>query len=82
MITKWYADATANMMYAVVKKELTALVGRVFPRYELSHFGINRNDFTEEIKIVLHLNQLGSIRITPAVQDDHLLAEVVKDVGK
>ena len=76
MITKLYTDATANMMYAVVKKELKTMIERVFPRYELSHFGIDRNDYTEEIKIVLHLNPLGVIKITPAVQDDHLLGEM------
>ncbi len=62
---KWYNDESAKIAHLTVEKHLEPMIKTVFPEYELSHFGINRNFDTEEVVIKLHLNKLGRIRVVP-----------------
>ncbi len=65
MSAEWYSDQAAYQVHALIKTELNNMVAAVFPGHELSHIGINRNDFTEEVVIRLHLNPFGSVRVVP-----------------
>jgi hypothetical protein len=60
---KWYNDQTAKIAYDQMRSKLDPLVVEMFPEYELSHFGINRNNDTEEVIIKLHLNKLGTVKV-------------------
>lgn len=65
--TKWYADNSAKLAHEVMSAALADFVAKVFPGYELSHSGFNRNDMTEEVVIRLHLNPIGSVRVVPNI---------------
>ena len=75
MDIKWYNDQAAEYAYRATKARLEPVIVDLFPNYELSHFGINRNENTEEIIIKLHLNQLGQVRVVRTDQDDYLRIE-------
>ena len=45
------------------------MIENVFPEYELSHFGVKRDDNTEEVVIKLHLNKLGQVRVVRETED-------------
>lgn len=62
---KWYSDQSAEHAYRMTKARLEPVVADLFPDYELSHLGVNRNHDTEEVVIKLHL-----IRSEPW-PDDH-----------
>ena len=70
--TTWYNDQSAQIAHARMQKALDPIVVEMFPEYELSHFGINRNHDTEEVVIKLHLNKIGCIRVVP---DDRVSTE-------
>jgi hypothetical protein len=69
MDVKWYNDNSAKIAYQLMLSELDPLVAKMFPEYELSHFGVNRNDYTEEVVIKLHLNKLGTVRVVSTEPD-------------
>lgn len=62
---QWYADEHARRVHALIKEHLAKMTDQMFPGYELSHMGINRNNNTEEVQLVLHLNPLGRVRVVP-----------------
>jgi hypothetical protein len=66
---KWYADASARQMHALLQTELAGIIARICPGHELSHLGINRNEHTEVI-LKLHLNPIGSVRVVPEHNQD------------
>ena len=70
---KWYSDQTAEHAYRVTKARLEPVVADLFPDYELSHLGVNRNHDTEEVVIKLHLNKIGQVRVVRSEPwpDDH-----------
>lgn len=69
MDVKWYNDNSAKIAYQLMQSELDPLVAKMFPEYELSHFGVNRNNETEEVVIKLHLNKLGRVRVVSTEPD-------------
>lgn len=60
---KWFADRSAQIAHARLREALQPFVTEMFPAYELSHAGINRNEVTQEVVIKLHLNQIGKIKV-------------------
>ena len=60
---QWYNDQAAKIAYDRVKAAIETPVAELFPGYELSHLGINRNNDTEEVIIKLHLNQIGQVKV-------------------
>ena len=72
---QWYNDESAKRAHHVLSEHLKPMIADVFPDYELSHFGIKRDDITEEVVIKLHLNPLGRVRV---VEDRK---EVQRDLG-
>lgn len=65
MNTTWYNDESARIAHARMEAALDPIVANMFPEYELSHFGVNRNYDTEEVIIKLHLNKIGHVRVIP-----------------
>lgn len=63
MNIQWFSDSTAEIAHKRLKDALEEVVKELFPNYELSHSGFNRNYDTEEVKIVLHLNRVGKIKV-------------------
>ena len=63
MNRKYYNDQHSQMVYYKIKDMVEPAMVELFPNYELSHMGINRNETTEEVVIRLHLNQIGSVRV-------------------
>ncbi len=68
---KWFADQSARIVHLRAQKLLEPFVAELCPGHELSHMGINRNDITQEVVLVLHLNPLGRVRVVP----EHKLLE-------
>lgn len=66
----WYTDDEARIAHEAMKKQLGPFVAEMFPGYELSHTGFNRDFNTEEITIKLHLNQIGSVKVRADDQPD------------
>ena len=64
MNRKYYNDQLSRMVYDKIKDMVEPAMVELFPNYELSHMGINRNETTEEVVIKLHLNPFGSVRGT------------------
>ena len=64
MNRKYYNDQHSQMVYYKIKDMVEPAMVELFPNYELSHMGINRNETTEEVVIRLHLNQIGSVKVT------------------
>lgn len=61
--TTWYNDQSAKIAYDNMRSKLDPFVIEMFPEYELSHVGFNRDFDTEEITIKLHLNKLGRVKV-------------------
>ena len=61
--TKWYNDQHAKRVHAAMQEELSRVIASMCPGHELSHFGINRDPHTDEVRIMLHLNPIGSVRV-------------------
>ena len=62
---KWFADETARIAHLRAQELLKPFVAELCPGHELSHMGINRNDVTEEVVLILHLNPLGRVKVMP-----------------
>lgn len=60
---RWYTDHTARIAHAKLREALKPFVNEMFPAYELSHAGINRNENTHEVIIRLHLNPIGKVTV-------------------
>jgi ribosomal protein S3 len=71
MNVKWYNDMSAKIAYDHMRYKLDPIIEEMFPNYELSHVGVNRNEVTEEVTIKLHLNQIGSVRVTETYTDNN-----------
>jgi hypothetical protein len=69
MTARWFNDRHAERTHAAMHKALKEVIEKLCPGHELSHFGINRNDETEEVQIRLHLNPLGRVRVMPNDRD-------------
>lgn len=70
---KWYSDQSAKIAYDRMRDALDPIVVKMFPEYELSHCGFNRDNDTEEVIIKLHLNKLGRVKVvaTEPWNEDH-----------
>lgn len=62
---KWYSDTNAEMLHKVIKERIEPQLYDLLPNHELSHLGISRSDFTEEVIIKLHFNPLGIVKVVP-----------------
>lgn len=70
---KWYTDNGARKLHYELQQELKPILAKLCPAHELSHAGINRNEITEEITLVLHLNPLGRVRVVSDPYLAHIL---------
>lgn len=60
---QWYTDRSAQIAHTRLREALKPFVNEMFPAYELSHAGINRNENTYEVVIKLHLNPIGKVTV-------------------
>ena len=63
MSITWYADRSAQVAHIAMRDELKQFVAQMFPQYELSHSGFNRNEITGEVIVNLHLNPIGRVKV-------------------
>lgn len=63
--TRWYADRSAALFYERFKKQLEPLLVDVAPHHELTSIGLFPDDINQEVKIVLHLAPIGTVRVVP-----------------
>jgi hypothetical protein len=62
---RWFADEHAKRVHGELHAALRPIIAQLCPGHELSHFGINRDFVTDEVRLVLHLNPLGRVRVVP-----------------
>jgi hypothetical protein len=61
---KWFSDSFAQDQHRRMAEHLKPLIVQLLgPTYELSHVGINKNEFTGEVILKLHLNPIGRIQV-------------------
>lgn len=65
MKPQWYNDSAAQHLHQIMQEKLREIMAELLPDYELTHLGINRSIYTDEVKLVLHFNPFGSVRVVP-----------------
>lgn len=62
---RWYTDRSAVLFHERFKKQLEPLLLEVAPNHELTHIGLIPDDEKHNVKIVLHLAPIGTVRVVP-----------------
>lgn len=66
----WYADEAAKQVHAAFQEGLRHMLAQLMPGYELSHMGVNKIENAPpcrepEVRIILHLNPIGRVKVRP-----------------
>ena len=59
MTIRWYNDADARLLHKRVEEYIKPMCVELMSGYAYTHMGINRNEFTQEVTIKLHLRPIG-----------------------
>ena len=59
MNVKWYTDNAAKLVHQKVEACIKDMCAEMFRDHLFTHLGINRNEFTNEIVLKIHLRPIG-----------------------